>query len=90
MNEITYHKANENDIQTLVEYRIRFAIELSGEQAEEAVNKLREQMSAYFTKATAENVCISFIAKCNGTIAGICTARLNRVRAGRKRTTIAV
>lgn len=69
--KITYNKASHNDIQTLVENRILFAIELTGEQTREEINNLKIQMTDYFSRAIAENKCISIIAKCDGVIAGI-------------------
>jgi predicted acetyltransferase len=71
MNHLTYHKATIDDISTLVENRILFALELSGEQKEETIQAVRKQMTAYFLKAIAENSCISFIAKCDGLVAGL-------------------
>lgn len=71
MNQITYHKATTEDVSTLVENRILFALELSGEQEEETLQTVRKQMIAYFLKAINENSCISFIAKYDGTVAGI-------------------
>jgi predicted acetyltransferase len=76
MNTLTYHKATVNDISILVEHRILFALELSGEQNQEAIQALSEQMANYFSKATADNTCISFIAKCDGKVAGIGSVHL--------------
>jgi GNAT superfamily N-acetyltransferase len=71
MSEVTFHKATTDDVPVLVEYRIRFATELKGEQPMEVVNSLREQMAKYFARATADGTCISFIAKQGNEIAGI-------------------
>lgn len=71
MNNITYHKATINDTSILVENRILFALELSGGQNQEAIQALSKQMTNYFSKAIADNTCISFIAKCDGIVAGI-------------------
>jgi predicted acetyltransferase len=71
MNQITYHKATVDDTSTLVENRILFALEISGGQDEEVIQALREQMTTYLLKATADNSFISFIAKSNGIVAGI-------------------
>lgn len=71
MAGITYHKATVEDAKTLVEYRVRFAIELKGERPSEVVNELKQQLTDYFLKATADCTCISFIAKSGNTIAGI-------------------
>ncbi len=76
MDNITYHKATQDDIQALVDHRILFALELAGRQPEEAIQKLRNQMTHYFAKATTENTCISLIAKCNGIVAGIGSVHL--------------
>ena len=40
MENISYHKATPDDIETLVEYRTRFAIELKGERPLEEINNL--------------------------------------------------
>jgi predicted acetyltransferase len=79
MSTITYHKATQNDAPILVDNRILFALELSGGQNEEAVQSLRKQMINYFSKATVENTCISFIAKCDGIIAGIGSVHLREM-----------
>ena len=71
MTPITYHLASSSDTKTLVDSRIDFALELSGSQPEEQVEILRKQMTAYFSKATPDNTCISFIAKSGDEIAGI-------------------
>ncbi len=55
MENISYHKATPDDIETLVEYRTRFAIELKGERPLEEINNLKKQMTNYFAKATADN-----------------------------------
>ncbi|MEP7196097.1 MAG: GNAT family N-acetyltransferase [Saprospiraceae bacterium] len=71
MSNITYHKTTTDNIQTLVENRILFALELGDEQPQEKIEALRKQLTDYFSKATADKTCISFIAKCDGTVAGI-------------------
>ncbi|MCF8254330.1 MAG: GNAT family N-acetyltransferase [Bacteroidia bacterium] len=76
---ITYHKATIDDVFILVENRILFALELAGPQNEEAILLLRKQMTQYFSKATTENSCISFIAKCDGMVAGIGSCHLREM-----------
>lgn len=71
MNPITFQRATVSDVQTLVDNRILFALELSGLQPEEMLNAVRTQMTTYFTKATADNSCISIIAQYDGETAGI-------------------
>lgn len=79
MKNITYYKATINDTSVLVENRILFALELSGEQDQGIIQVLRKQMTDYFSKATADNTCISFIAKCNGIVAGIGSVHLREM-----------
>jgi predicted acetyltransferase len=68
---ITYHKAGIEDVESLVNNRILFALELSGVQNEESIQSLRNQMTQYFSKAMLDNTCISFVAKCDGMVTGI-------------------
>lgn len=79
MNNISYHRATSNDISTLVENRIVFALELSYGHSPEAIDDLRKQLTAYFSKATADGTCISFIAKCDGLVAGIGSVHLREM-----------
>ncbi|MBK7668749.1 MAG: GNAT family N-acetyltransferase [Sphingobacteriaceae bacterium] len=79
MKNISYHKATNNDISTLVENRILFALELSNGHNPEAIDVLRTQMTAYFSKATADGTCISFIAKCDGIVGGIGSIHLREM-----------
>lgn len=76
---ITYHKATIDDISALVDNRILFAIELSGGQSVEDIQSLRNQMTNYFSKAIQDNTCISFIAKCDGIVAGIGSVHLREM-----------
>ena len=76
---ITYHLATQFDIEILVDNRILFALELSIGHNEEAIQLLREQMTSYFKKATAENSCISIFAKCDGIVAGIGSVHLREM-----------
>src|SRR4051812_29032645 len=87
MNNITYHKATIDDTSTLVENRILFAIELSGGQNQQSLQALSKQMTNYFSKATADNTCISFIAKCDGTVAGIGSVHLREMPGNLKNPT---
>lgn len=71
MLPITYHKATIADVPALVEYRTLFALELSGAQPAEAVQLLKKQTTHFFSEATANKSCISFIAMHDNTVAGI-------------------
>jgi predicted acetyltransferase len=79
MTTISYLVADLGNIETVVENRIRFAVELSGEQDNHKVAELRKNMSAYFHKATAEGTCLSVIAKCAGQVAGIGSVHFREV-----------
>lgn len=73
---ITFHKATIEDVTTLVDNRILFALEFSGDQSEENIQSLNTQLTNYFSKAILDNTCISFIAKCDGKVAGIGSVHL--------------
>lgn len=70
-NEFRIYRAGVEDVKTLVEYRIRFALELGGDQTKEKIEELQDQMLLYFEKATTDQSCISVIAKRNNEVAGI-------------------
>ncbi len=71
MGNLTFHRATVSDVHLLVELRTRFALELSGPQEAQAIGELKKQLTEYFTKATAENSCISYIAYRDKVAAGI-------------------
>lgn len=79
MENLSFNKATNNDIQILVEHRILMALELNGEQPLDAVNALKIQMTNYFTKATENKSCISIIAKCEDEVAGIGSIHLREM-----------
>lgn len=76
---ITYHKATIEDVTTIVDKRILFALELSGGQSVEDIQSLRNQMTDYFSKAIQDNTCISFIAKCDEDVAGIGSVHIRKM-----------
>jgi hypothetical protein len=71
MNKVTFYKAGRQNIETLVEYRLLFALELSGEQPPEAISAFRLHTTEYFSVAMSEGTCISFIGCFEGKVAGI-------------------
>jgi ribosomal protein S18 acetylase RimI-like enzyme len=73
MSDFNYYKAGLDDIDVLIEYRIRFATELLGEQEEENIHKLKEQLKDYFEETIKNDKSISFIAKEDQEVAGIGT-----------------
>ena len=76
---IQYDLATVDDVDTLVTYRIRFALELAGNQPGEAVSTLRKNMTEYFKKATTDGSCISFIARSDNQVAGIGSIHIRTV-----------
>ena len=82
--EITYHQATSSDIHDLVEKRIQFSIEFSGEQPEETIEALRIQLNTYLSKALVNQTCISFIAKAGGQAVGIGTLHIREMPANFK------
>mgnify|MGYP000895686599 CR=1 FL=1 len=71
MQTITYHKATLHDTSILVDTRVQFALELSGPKSEDAIANLKEHMTGYFNRAAQDHSCVSFIARCEGRVAGI-------------------
>lgn len=69
--KITYHIATLKDVSALVEHRMLFALELSGEQKPETMLQLKQQLTDYFSNTVQDQSCISMMATCNGTVAGI-------------------
>lgn len=76
---ITFKRATAADATTLANLRIRFALELSGDQPEAAIEALRNQMTEYFLKATSDNSCISILAECDNAIVGIGSVHVREV-----------
>jgi predicted acetyltransferase len=70
-NIITYNRINQNDLQIFIEYRIKFAVEFSGQRSLESINQLKESNENYFEKAINNNSFIAYIAKQGNDIAGI-------------------
>lgn len=79
MINITYSKAEPSDAQLVADLRIQFALELSGDQPAEKIAALREQMTDYFSKATADNSCISIMAKVEDELVGIGTVHIREL-----------
>lgn len=68
---INYLRANVNDVAILVENRLLFAKEFSGDIPEDILSQLRVQMTDYFRTATETGACVSYIAFCGNEVAGI-------------------
>jgi len=71
MNTITYQRATSSDAKTLADYRVMFALELKGDQPQDAIRNLTLQLQEYFTRAIGNNSCIAYIAREGNEVAGI-------------------
>lgn len=71
MQDIVLVTATPDDAAILTEWRIQFALELSGPQEPEAIQTLQKEMEKYFKQATTDGTCISIIARTGSKIAGI-------------------
>jgi ribosomal protein S18 acetylase RimI-like enzyme len=71
MKSVYYFKATEADIQTLVDFRIEFIVELSGLQTDEQTALLRKHLGNYFSYAIKQKLYICWIAKSENNIVGI-------------------
>ncbi len=70
-NPLCFRRATLNDVPIIVEHRLLFSKELSGDQPQSVTDLLRKQLSDYFFISAQEGTCISIIATCNGEVAGI-------------------
>lgn len=69
--EIQFTKATIEDIDTLIEYRMRFLYEVQGKPAPEAEQQLKEMLKTYFEKALLVHSYISYIARYKNEVVGI-------------------
>lgn len=67
---IIYRKANINDVETLVEYRVRFLNELHKHPEDEETKILRKALQEYLSKAIPSNEFIAWLAEYNGKVVG--------------------
>lgn len=70
MQTITYHKATQKDIQTLVDMRIAFSIELMGAQTQKDIDELKTHLTKYFPSAINQT-CFAYLAKCQNQLVGV-------------------
>lgn len=71
INNITYYRATEKDIDLCIDLRITFLSEYWGEQSKEVLDPFRNYFKKYLEHAIPENKYICFIAKSENTIAGV-------------------
>ena len=75
--EITYYRAIQNDLQILVDYRLKFLIDILGEQSEEMIAGLKKNLESYYSDTFKNDSYISYIAKSGDEVVGIGGMLLN-------------
>jgi GNAT superfamily N-acetyltransferase len=70
MDKITFHKAAEQDLALLVDYRIVFSDELAGKQDEKVEMNLRQNLNSFF-KTELNKTYFCWYAKVNDDVAAI-------------------
>jgi GNAT superfamily N-acetyltransferase len=68
--KITYRRATVNDLQTLIDMRVRFLNELCGHQENEETRILRKSLRQYFSEAIPSRSFIGWLAEHEGKIVG--------------------
>jgi len=69
-DKINYRRANINDIEFLVDYRVRFLNELYNHPEDDETEILRKALRQYFSEAIPSNNFIAWLAEYNGKIIG--------------------
>jgi len=69
-DKINYRRANINDIEFLVDYRVRFLNELYNHPEDDENEILRKALRQYFSEAIPSNNFIAWLAEYNGKIIG--------------------
>lgn len=67
---LSYHRAGTEDIETLIDLRLRFSCELLGNQPAEAVEQLKSELRRYLLNALPHKRCVWYIARAGGQAAG--------------------
>jgi len=69
-DKITYRRASIDDIETLIEYRIRFMHEIFNRTEDEETKTVRKSLREYFSKAIPSNGFIAWLAEYDGKVIG--------------------
>ncbi|HUW48529.1 MAG TPA: GNAT family N-acetyltransferase [Patescibacteria group bacterium] len=67
---IRYRRATINDVETLVNFRIRFLNELDNHPENEKTQMLRNSLKQYFSESIPSNCFVGWLAECEGKIVG--------------------
>lgn len=68
--QIKYRKAVKDDVALLVDYRIKFLVELQGKQTAKKTKILHAELTNYFEQTLADNTFIAWIAEINDSAVG--------------------
>jgi GNAT superfamily N-acetyltransferase len=68
--KIIYRRANIHDVETLIEYRVRFLNELNNHPENEETDILRKNLRQYFSRAILSNEFIAWLAEYEGKVIG--------------------
>jgi len=71
MDEITYSRATINDLQTILDLRLIFAIEFSGKQSLESIEEFKRYNLEYLERSIRSNSFIVYLARYDNEIAGM-------------------
>ncbi|MCW4020690.1 MAG: GNAT family N-acetyltransferase [Candidatus Bathyarchaeota archaeon] len=70
VDKITFRRAQFEDLETLVDYRVRFLNESQNHLDDEETKVVREELRTYFSKAVPSNKFIGWLAEYNGKVLG--------------------
>lgn len=71
MQQITYSRAQIQDVEVLVTSRIDFLVEFLGRPAEQLVHELSNQLRVYFSESIKNESYISYLAKYQNHVVGV-------------------
>ena len=69
-SKLKIHKVVKNEINTMVQHRINYLIELQGPRDEKYKNQLKKELTSFFSKSIAEGSFIAMVAKIENRIIG--------------------
>ncbi|MBL7973129.1 MAG: GNAT family N-acetyltransferase [Prolixibacteraceae bacterium] len=68
LSKIQIRKIGQGEVELLTTYRIAYLSEMQGEQNEEYLQKLKDELNKYFSQALTDNTFFAFLAELNGEI----------------------
>lgn len=70
-DQITFHRAGEEDLDAVIRLRIEFALELSGSKSQPEIDQLSGLLENYLKQAIKNRSCVFYLAKQGKEVAGI-------------------